>query len=370
MTPTASDIHILPERTCTSIRFRIDGVLKEIISIPQGWSAALVNRIKVLASLSIDTRTRPQDGAIETGRTDCTLRVSTMPTSHGEKVALRLAFYSEARYDLSRLGFDAPMLKDLTDILAREHGLVFLAGPTGSGKTTTMYAALKHIRQTRRGRANIVTLEDPIEVDLPEIVQTGVDPLAGLTFASGLRSLLRQDPDVIMVGEIRDEETANIALRAGLTGHLLLTSVHADSTAGVFTRLAQLRADLGQLASATLLVLNQRLAFRNCPECSERTEPGPEHAAVLARLEGTIPNVVGRGCDACGGTGLAGRVALFEMLRVTGPARDLIARGAPAYEIIDAARAAGMQTHHERAHALARQGVLSLDEVARVLSLS
>ena len=366
----ASDVHILPERTRTSIRFRIDGVLKELVSIPQDWSAALVNRVKVLASLSIDTRARPQDGAIETGRADCTLRVSTMPTSHGEKVALRLAFYADERYDLTGLGFDDATLADLHELLGREHGLVFLAGPTGSGKTTTMYAALRHIHQARRGRANIVTLEDPVEVDLPEIVQTRVDPAAGLTFASGLRSLLRQDPDVIMVGEIRDEETATIALRAGLTGHLLLTSVHADSTAGVFARLLQLKVEPAQLASASLMILNQRLAFRNCPACAEVVEPGPKHEAVLARLEEAAPNVVGKGCEACAGTGFAGRVALFEMMRVSGPVRDLVARGAPTYEIIEAARAAGMDTLHERALALARDGVLSLDEVARALALT
>lgn len=366
----ASDIHLTPERDKVYISYRVDGVLHDLGSISHEAAQLLRNRMKVLARLSIETKNRPQDGAIAFDVEDYHIRVSFMPTSHKEKAVLRLAVHDEKRYDLDSLGLDPNMLDHYKVLLGSDHGLVYLTGPTGSGKTTTLYASLMHIRQTRGDTVNMATLEDPIEVDFTGISQTQVNPGAQLTFAVGLRSILRQDPDVIMVGEIRDEETAQVAIRAGLSGHLILTTVHADSTAGVFNRLKQLHVERFQIASASLAVVNQRLAISNCPDCRQEVDIATYQKKQLETLGLAVdgPFYVGTGCETCGGKGRVGRIPLFELLPVTDSIRDLLVAETPTHKLLEAARKEGMTPLAVQALDLARKGDLSIDEVIRVLS--
>lgn len=368
----ASDIHVSPERERSRIHMRVDGVLHEVCDIDGGPSRMLVNRIKVLAGLSLHVHAKPQDGRVVLDRDDLQLRVSTLPTNHGEKVVIRLAVHDERRYVLDAIGFAPRDLALYRTLLQRDQGVVFFTGPTGSGKTTTMYASLLHIRDTRGDTANIVTLEDPIEVDFNAIAQTQVNVQAGMTFALGLRSVLRQDPDVIMVGEIRDEETAETALRAGLTGHLLLTSLHAGSAAGVFTRLKQLEVDRAQLAGATVGVINQRLAIRNCPDCTRRVEVLPVTAQQLEVLgiDPAGPFHAGAGCDQCRGTGRRGRSAIVEILAVTDRVRDAIVDEEPTHRLVAIAIEDGMRPLAEQALERAHAGEIPVEEMIRVLSLA
>ncbi len=366
----ASDIHLIPERDKAYATYRVDGVLHEVGSISHEAARYLRNRMKVLARLSIETRTKPQDGAITFDVEDYHIRVSFLPTNHGEKAVLRLAIHGGSRYCLDSLGLDSDLLQQYKGFLESDHGLIYLTGPTGSGKTTTLYASLMHIRANRGDTVNMVTLEDPIEVDFKGISQTQVDPGARLTFALGLRSILRQDPDVIMVGEIRDEETAQVAIRAGMTGHLIMTSVHADSTAGVFNRLKQLNVERFQMASASLAAVNQRLAISNCPDCRAEVSITPFQRNQLKSLglDESGPFYAGQGCETCGGKGRLGRVPLFELLPVTDRIRDLLVAETPTHKILEAARQEGMVPLALQALDKARQGILSVQEVVRVLS--
>jgi len=368
----ASDLHISPDRHLVKIQFRVGGVLHDVGVLGSHTKNALVNRVKVLAKLSLHNKHTPQDGSISFDGDELQLRVSTLPTSHGEKVVIRLAISDEARYDLDRIGFSPDVLVLLKTVLARTDGVVYITGPTGSGKTTTMYASMVHVRNTRGDRANLVTLEDPIEVDLTGISQTQIENETGLTFATGLRSMLRQDPDVIMVGEIRDEETAQTALRAGMTGHLLLTSVHSDSSVGVFGRLRQLNVENFQLASASVAVVNQRLALRNCPGC---TAPTPLDDTQKRQLElfGVDPEgltfYAGAGCAHCGGKGREGRLPLIEVLPVTNRLRDMLLDSAASHQLMEAAIEEGMKTLGMQALERASQAEIPVDEVIRVLSI-
>ena len=366
----ASDIHLTPERDKVYISYRVDGVLHDLGSVSHEAAGLLRNRMKVLARLSIETKNKPQDGAIAFDVEDYHIRVSFMPTSHKEKAVLRLAVHDEKRYNIDSLGLDSNMLNHYKVLLGSDHGLVYLTGPTGSGKTTTLYASLMHIRQARGDTVNMATLEDPIEVDFSGVSQTQVNPASQLTFAVGLRSILRQDPDVIMVGEIRDEETAQVAIRAGLSGHLILTTVHADSTAGVFNRLKQLQVERFQIASASLAVVNQRLAISNCPDCRKEMEIAPYQKKQLEMLGLSVdgPFYAGTGCDTCGGKGRLGRIPLFELLPVTDSIRDLLVAETPTHKLLEAARKEGMVPLAVQALDLAKKGDLSIDEVIRVLS--
>jgi general secretion pathway protein E len=367
----ASDIHISPERDRTRIVFRIDGVLHGGGTISPENTPYLVNRIKILANLAIHIHARPQDGAISFDTDEYQLRVSTLPTNHGEKVVIRLSSRDESRFQLDRIGFDPETLTLYRNLLSRDHGVIYLTGPTGSGKTTTMYASMLHIRENRGSTINMATLEDPVEVDLSRIAQTQVDPASGLTFAVGLRSILRQDPDVIMVGEIRDEETARVSIHAGLTGHLLFTSVHADSSAGVINRLKQLKVDPSRLASASLAVVNQRLALANCPLCLTKVLPTPyqENQLRVLNLDFEGSYYAGKGCDSCSGTGRMGRIPLLEVLKVTDRIKDLIVRDMPTHRLMEAAVEEGMVTLTAQALRKAKQGILPIDEAIRILSI-
>jgi len=367
----ASDVHLTPEQESMRFTYRVDGVLYEVGGVSRDHLPFIVNRVKVLANLSIHVRAKPQDGRFTFDREDYQARVSTLPTNHGEKVVIRLAINNERRYALDRIGFTEDTLVLYKTMLGREHGLVYLTGPTGSGKTTTLYASLLHIQATRGSTINLVTLEDPMEVDFSGIAQTQVNTGVGLTFAKGLRSILRQDPDVIMLGEIRDEETATTAIRAGLTGHLILTTVHADSCVGVFQRLRQLNVDRFQYVGASIAVVNQRLAIRNCPHCTVETALSPLQSKQLETL-GITPSgsfYEGSGCQACRGKGRLGRTPLIEVLKVDDTIRNALLNDTPKHELEELARKEGMQTLNQQAMERAHRGELPIDEVIRVLSV-
>ncbi len=364
----ASDVHITPTASSLKLALRIDGVLHDVGELPARHRSYVINRVKVLAKLSLHVTMRPQDGRFAFESDAFQARVSTLPTNHGEKVVIRLAVQHAERYSLDRIGFDDETLLRFQQLLGREHGLIYLTGPTGSGKTTTMYAALLHLRELRGGKANLVTLEDPMEMDFEGIAQTEVNPDVGLTFATGLRSILRQDPDIILVGEIRDEVTAETATRAANTGHLLLTSVHADSSVGVFLRLQQLRVDTHQAASASIAVVNQRLAIRNCEHCRVPATPDAVQARQLA-LAGVGDDrfYVGTGCAHCNGTGRRGRVPLIEVLAVTERFREQLVDGASKAELERTAIEDGMIPLQDQAIAKAKSGELPLEELVRIL---
>ncbi len=368
----SSDIHLSPSTAATTVSVRVHGILYELGQMPIETYRKAASRIKVMASLTIYKTATPQDGQIDLHEGRHRVRVSVLPTNHGEKIVLRLASADYGAYSIDRLGMDAETEESLCGLLNSNQGLLVVTGPTGSGKTTTMYAALQQIAETRGDRANIVTLEDPIEFDFPQFSQTPIDTAAGMTFAVGLRSILRQDPDVILVGEIRDDETAEIALRAAMTGHLILTTVHADGAAGVFNRIIQMGVERFQLASAVKAVLSQRLCQRLCPRCrrEQALTPSQERQFRFLGYEPppTGPFFVGDGCPHCLDKGFDGRVAVYEMLVVTDTVRDMITAGKPTHHLARAARDEGMVTLMDDGIARARRGEIPVDEVLRVLA--
>lgn len=345
----ASDVHFEPFETNFKIRCRVDGVLHELPPPPRVLAVPVISRLKVLANLNIAERRVPQDGRIKltlAGR-PVDLRVSTLPTQFGESVVLRVLDQSAVLLDLIQLGLPDAMLQQVRDVIARPNGIFIVTGPTGSGKTTTLYSCL---RLLNRSDAKLLTVEDPVEYEIEGVMQVPVNPAAGLTFGSALRSFLRQDPDIVMVGEIRDLETAQIAMQASLTGHLVLTTLHTNDAPGAVTRLVDMGVEPYLIASTVEGVLAQRLVRRVCPDCRETYEPeaallremGIDHAALGGR-----PFHRGRGCAACHHTGYRGRMGIFEMLRLDDGLRELVVRGVSAVEL--------------RAHAL-RQGMTALRE--------
>jgi len=368
----ASDIHIAPQTDRASVILRIHGNLYPLGDIPGRLYPLFARRIKILSDLLIYRHDVPQDGKLFLENRAYTVRVAVFPTSSGDRFALRLADVNSRIMDLGNIGMPRDTLLDYRALLNRSQGMIVITGPTGSGKSTTMFSSLLHIQGQRKDRVNIVTLEDPIETALEGFFQTQVGQNTGLTFSSGLRSVLRQDPDVIMLGEIRDEETAAIAIRAAMTGHLILTTVHASSTAGVFSRLSQMGTDPVQLSSSRHAVIAQRLCRRLCPSCRMRRDPSEEHLRELRLLgvdeipEG--PFFEADGCSECLGLGFTGRSALFEMLLVTNELRDSISSGRPAHELRKEARKAGMRTLLEHGLELVREGRISLMELTRVVS--
>ncbi|MCB9506531.1 MAG: type II/IV secretion system protein [Myxococcales bacterium] len=367
----ASDIHMTPAASKVATALRIDGVLYELSPLPLELYEKVVSRVKVMANLPIYVKNTPQDGQIGLHGGRHRARVSVLPTNHGEKLVLRLSSADYGKQQLDDLGLHTPQLAALKALLNTNQGMIVVTGPTGSGKTTTMYASLLHIQRTRGHSTNIVTLEDPVEFDFPEFSQTQIDPATGLTFAAGLRSVLRQDPDVILVGEIRDDETASIALRAAMTGHLLLTTLHADRAASVFNRLIQLGVEPFHVASAVRAVISQRLCQRLCPSC-RREHPVTDEQRTAFRLASLDvpdgPFYIGEGCEACLGKGLEGRVAIYEVLIVSNPIRDMINEERPTHHIERAARELGMRSLVDDGLALARAGVVPLDEILRVIT--
>jgi type IV pilus assembly protein PilB len=363
----ASDIHIEPQPEKIRVRQRVDGVLYPTMTSPSHIHPALVSRLKIMSNLNIAERRVPQDGRIELkvdGR-PVDLRVSTIPTVFGEKVVMRVLDKSGAFVGVDRLGLLPRDRQRFEAIIGKPHGVVLLMGPTGCGKTTTLYAILNRLNTPQ---VNIMTIEDPVEYQMPGISQVQVNPTAGLTFASGLRAFLRQDPDIIMVGEIRDDETAHTAVQAALTGHLVLSTLHTNDTAGAVSRLAGMGVEPFLMASSIVGLIAQRLVRVLCERCREPYEPSAE---ILERLG--VPHTEGLvfyrpvGCPYCNHIGYRGRIGVFEILPVDADIKPLIAHSAPATEIRAAAIAAGMRTLQDDALAKVATGTTSLEEALRVV---
>ena len=359
----ASDILVEPFEKRLRIRYRVDGTFREGESPPPSMHEGIVSRIKVMSSLNIAEHRLPQDGRIRfsvSGR-DVDFRLSVIPTHYGEKICLRILDKAQVKLEVDRLGFDPGPLGVLKEAAAHPHGMVLVTGPTGSGKTTTMYALLKLVDRPER---NLVTVEDPVEYDLPGINQVTIRPEIGLTFAASLRAILRQDPDVVMIGEIRDGETADIAVKAALTGHLVLSTLHTNDALGAVARLVNMGIEPYLIASCVLLVGAQRLPRRVCPGCQQSVRPPRELIQKLGLPpEGSYRK--GAGCSQCRGTGLDGRVGLLETIPLLPPLRRLIAEGASPSKLREAASQAGFLSLRDNAVSKASAGVIPLEEVAR-----
>ena len=362
-----SDIHLEPGDGIVRTRFRIDGVLHQVHGPPKALHAAVVSRIKVLADLDIAEKRRAQDGrfrlALDDGSVD--VRVATIPTPFGEKVVLRLLGHAEGIKDLQQLGLSTEALKRFQQLLRCPHGIVLVTGPTGSGKTTTLYAALQSTNDLQK---NIVTIEDPIESQLPGITQVQVNLKTDMTFAAALRAFLRQDPDIIMVGEIRDGDTAQTAVQAALTGHLVFSTLHTNDAPTALTRLIDMEIDTFLIASSVIGILAQRLVRIICVKCKEPYQLSATQRGNLP-LDENATLFRGRGCPACKQSGYKGRLGIFELLPVTQAIKDLVVAKAPAHEIREAARSAGMRTLREDGFVKALAGVTTIEEVLRVTQL-
>ncbi|MEI7993505.1 MAG: type II secretion system ATPase GspE [Methylococcaceae bacterium] len=367
----ASDIHIEPFEQSLKVRLRVDGVLQEIVAPNVKSTAAVISRIKIMAKLNIAERRLPQDGRIKIqmlGK-ELDLRVSTIPTMYGESVVIRLLDKENTVLDFAALGFAGRHLQQFIDVLSQPHGIILITGPTGSGKSTTMYAALKQLNTSER---KIITVEDPVEYQMEGVNQIQAKPQIGLTFASALRSIVRQDPDVIMIGEMRDLETARIAVQSALTGHLVLSTLHTNDAAGGITRLLDMGLEEYLLTSTILGILAQRLVRKLCPACKQGAIAAPEIVKEL-RLQRFVPDgdiILYKpiGCPACAGTGYRGRLAIIEFLPMTDPLRKLIMGHEEAGAIQKLAIAEGMQTLYENGLVKVTQGVTTLEEVMRVTS--
>lgn len=360
----ASDVHIEPQKGCTVVRYRVDGTLRDVMEVPKRMHAPLVSRIKVIAGLDIAEKRLPQDGRIRLRKPrEVDLRVSTLPTVAGEAVVVRVLDRTRTVPKLDALGYSGENLERIRRAVRAPYGLVLLTGPTGSGKTTTLYAALSEIVSRE---INVVTVEDPPEYDLSGVRQVAVNPKAGLTFAAALRAILRQDPDVILVGEVRDPETAKIAVQAAMTGHLVLSTLHTNDAASAPVRLADMGVEPYLVASCLLCVATQRLMRLVCSRCTEEYEPPPD-SPVWAFLNGGRGALRrGKGCPWCGHTGYRGRTAVAEVMAVTKEIRDLIKENAPAGEIKALALSGGMMPLAEDARRKALAGMTTPEEAMRV----
>lgn len=374
----ASDVHIEPQKGDTRVRFRVDGILQERLSLPRKLHEAVVSRIKILSDMKIDEKRVPQDGRFnfKIGKQEVDLRVSTLPTIHGEKIVMRLLQKSGGIPPLTELGLGGLGLKRLEENIRRPHGTILVTGPTGSGKTTTLYSVLSKINNTK---VNILTLEDPVEYEIEGINQVQINPTAGLTFATGLRAFLRQDPNIILVGEIRDQETAELAIQAALTGHLVFSTLHTNNAAGAIPRLIDLGVEPFLVSSAVNLVIAQRIARRICPDCKEQYPPTEEMKQTVEQIlssylpkdqpislfKGTgIAN--GETCKTCGGTGYLGRIGIFEVFPMTDAVIHLTLSRASATEIEKVVTKEGMITMKQDGFLKALKGITTIEEVLRV----
>jgi general secretion pathway protein E len=365
----ASDIHIEPFENRLIVRYRVDGVMHEVESPPRRFSAAVISRIKIMASLDIAERRLPQDGRIKLrlqGK-EIDLRVSTVPTMHGESVVMRILDKSGTALDFVTLGFDPAALERFLQVLMQPHGIVLVTGPTGSGKTTTLYTALDRLNKPD---IKILTVEDPVEYQMEGINQIQVKPQIGLTFANALRSIVRQDPDVIMIGEIRDLETAQIAVQSALTGHMVLSTLHTNDAASTINRLLDMGMDDYLLTSTVNGILAQRLVRTLCNHCRQAYPALPEVVVEMQLKRYTAAESVTLyrpiGCEECGGTGYSGRVSIVELLVMTDTIRSMIMRHVTAGEVRQQAIADGMQTMYENGLSKAVAGVTTIEEVLRV----
>lgn len=375
----ASDIHIEPQEDRTRVRYRIDGVLQEKILLPKGVHEALVSRIKILSVLKIDERRLPQDGrfTFTYGQNIIDLRVSTVPTVFGEKVVLRLLPKSASAPSLLELGLRGSSLKSLESQLLRPHGIILICGPTGSGKTTTLYSVLSKISSTK---VNVVTIEDPVEYQIPGVNQVQVNTQVGLTFASALRSFLRQDPNIIMVGEVRDSETADLAIQAALTGHQVFSTLHTNSSSGAPPRLLDMGVEPFLLASALNVIIAQRVVRKICPHCRIEFNPPPEVIENIKSVLGKFlpaPNrsgsgpvflklFKGKGCSNCVNTGYLGRIGIFEVLAISEQIIKLMLEHASSGSIEETAIAQGMVTMKQDGYLKVLEGITTMEEVLRV----
>ncbi len=360
----ASDIHIEPHKRKVRIRFRIDGLLQEVMAVPKDLQHPLVSRIKIIASLDIAERRMPQDGrfTLISPQGEYDFRVSTYPSANGETIVIRILDKQASSIDLSRLGMSETAIGALIPRLNEPQGLILVTGPTGSGKTTSLYASIHYLNAIYR---NIITIEDPVEYQLEGITQGNVNPKAGVTFANGLRAILRQDPDVILVGEIRDGETAQISVEAALTGHLVLTTLHANDSAGALTRLVDMGIEPFLLGGSVTCSLAQRLVRVICPKCQEVYRPDPQTIERLRLPEDHVYRR-GQGCEHCAKTGFRGRTGIYEILTMTSSVRRLVLAGAHSSEIKQQAIAEGMRDLREDAREKILSGVTTVEEVLRV----
>lgn len=373
VTSRASDVHIEPQEDRLRVRYRIDGILYDKLSLPKAVQESLISRIKILSEMKIDEHRIPQDGRFnfKVGDKEVDLRISILPTVHGEKIVMRLLRKSGGIPTLQDLGLNGTALKNLESAILRPHGIIVVCGPTGSGKTTTLYAVLSKLNTTR---VNISSLEDPVEYQLPGVNQVQINPAVGLTFASGLKSFLRQDPNIILVGEIRDEETADLALQAALTGHLVFSTLHTSNASGVLPRLIDLGAESFLLASTMNAAVGQRIVRKICPTCKESYTPPQqlvdEIKQVLGALypaqQGPVLLYKGKGCPECGGSGYLGRMGIFEVLPVSESIGKLVLERSDSTSIEKKAIEEGMITMKQDGYLKVLLGQTSIEEVIRV----
>ncbi len=361
----ASDIHVEPEEEVVRIRYRVDGIMRDAMSPPKNLHAGVTSRIKIMADLDIAERRIPQDGRIRmrVGEHSIDIRLSTLPTVHGEKMVMRILDKQSVLLGLDDLGFEADTRMKFENLIRKPYGLLLVTGPTGSGKTTTLYAALHSINSRDK---NIVTVEDPVEYQLKGINQVQVNLKVGVTFGGGLRAILRQDPDVIMIGEIRDRETATIAVQAALTGHLVLSTLHTNDAPSAIARLMDIGVEPFLISSSLTGVLAQRLVRKVCPNCQSSYNPDADLLKVLGLQGKKLKFVNGTGCQECRGTGYLGRVGLFELLPMDEKIRQMTVARASAAQIRSHARGAGFRQLREDGLVKAIGGGTTLEEVIRV----
>ncbi len=364
----ASDIHVEPFESELVVRYRIDGILYEVVRPPQKAQASIISRLKIMANLNIAEKRLPQDGRfrVRIAGKDVDVRVSTLPTAFGERVVLRLLDKATNVLGLEEIGMGSNLLRQIDQMIHKSHGIFLVTGPTGSGKTTTLYAALTRLNSREQ---NIITVEDPIEYQLAGVGQIQVNPKINLTFAAGLRSILRQDPDIIMVGEIRDGETAEIAVQSALTGHMVFSTLHTNDAAGALTRLVEMGIEPFLAASSIVGILAQRLVRRICPHCREEFRPSAELLQEMGLQQAVGPDAVffrGRGCPKCMDIGYRGRTGIYELLPVDEQVRDLLLQNRDSASIKNAAIKKGMKTLRDSGLAMALAGETTIEEVLRV----
>lgn len=372
----SSDIHIEPEENKTRVRYRIDGILQEKLTLPKSIHDALVSRVKILSEMKIDEKRVPQDGrfSFKLGNEEVDLRISTLPTVHGEKIVMRLLKKTGGLPTLDQLGLRGPQLKDLEEAISKPYGIILVTGPTGSGKTTTLYSVLTRLNKPT---VNIVTLEDPVEYQIIGINQVQINPQAGLTFAAGLRSFLRQDPNIILVGEIRDKETTSLAIQAALTGHLVFSTLHTNDASTAIPRLIDLGAEPFLIASVLNASMGQRIVRKICEQCKTWYEPPVEVQSSIKQVLGDllpkqyqdgapIKLAKGNGCTECGNSGYLGRIAIFEVLKVTTIINKMILKEASGKEIETQAIKDGLILMKQDGYLKALDGITTIEEVLRV----
>jgi type IV pilus assembly protein PilB len=372
VTSRASDVHIEPQEDRVRVRYRIDGILYDKLSLPKNVQDAVISRIKILSEMKIDEHRTPQDGRFnfKVGSEEVDLRIAVLPTYFGEKIVMRLLRKTGGIPTLDELGLNGSSLRNLETAMLRPHGIILVCGPTGSGKTTTLYSILAKLNTTR---VNIMSLEDPIEYQLQGVNQVAVNPAVGLTFATGLRAFLRQDPNIILVGEIRDKETNELALQAALTGHLVFSTLHTSNAAGALPRLLDLGAENFLLASTINAIVGQRIVRKICDNCKEEYLPLPQILEEIKKILGKLfPTKLdiklsrGKGCDQCGKSGYLGRVGIFETLPVTPKIASLVLENADSATIEKEAILEGMITMKQDGYLKVLQGITTVEEVLRV----